>query len=398
MQHTRSGCGKRPVVLHLAVEYNNPMKPPTTTAIEWFVDELNQANNVVISLERVSNPFRTYFVDLGEVNGRRLFAYGFFGLPLGVGLWRSMHRVARKVLERMSACGIEPEVVHAHKLTFEGIAGSYIAKWKAIPLFISIRGEVEAKVLRFKPTYKWNFQRIIDQASRIYYVSAWFRDELRGRFSVDPAKERWLPNFVKNTRATITSQSSSGRFVSVFNLDVHRRKGLHWLLPAFARLIAKNPELQLDIIGGGAADSVDRVKRMISAHGLTNHVRLLGPMSQNDLLPRLPLYAAMLLPSVNETFGMVYLEALFAGIPILYTRNTGIDGFLDGLQIGVATPGGDVSAIADAIENLMQNNETYRTNIKGSASVLFERFDKNLLTCRYLEDLCAVTATSVGPD
>ena len=40
-------------------------------------------------------------------------------------------------------------------------------------------------------------------------------------------------------------------------------------------------------------------------------------------------YTALVLPTLRETFGMVYIEALFAGVPILYSQDRGVDGFFD---------------------------------------------------------------------
>jgi len=381
----------RPVILHLAVEYNTPLREKTTTAVEWFVDELVEVDNVIVAMKRVANPLRTYLVDCGKVNGHRLFAFGFFGLPFGIGLAWSMRAVAARVMHVLKGAGIRPDLVHAHKLTFEGIAGWHIAQRLGAPLFVSVRGEVESKVFRFKPSYRALFRRILFYARRIYYVSAWFQPELRARFGVPSEKEELLPNIVRNTRPTIVTMDAGRRFVSVCNLDIHRKKGLHWLLAAFAQVVARDPSLRLDVIGGGRKEAQDAVRAQIEALGLNANVTLVGPLSNDELLRRLPSYLGLVLPSVNETFGMVYVEALFAGIPIIYTKKTGIDGYLDGLDVGISVPAGDVTALEKSIARLAAENAKFRQNIQRAADELFHRFDKTAYVARYIEAVrCAV--------
>jgi len=54
---------------------------------------------------------------------------------------------------------------------------------------------------------------------------------------------------------------------------------------------------------------------------------------------------------------MVYIEALFAGVPILYSKGTGIDGFLDGLEVGIAgVDPDDTQDIGRALVALVEHN------------------------------------------
>jgi glycosyltransferase involved in cell wall biosynthesis len=108
-----------------------------------------------------------------------------------------------------------------------------------------------------------------------------------------------------------------------------------------------------------------------------------------ELLAALPRYRALLLPSLNETFGMVYVEALFAGLPILFTRGTGIDGYLDGLDVGHAVPPRDVDAIAAATLDLWRRSDTLRANIASAAPQLFATFDPATNLARYRADVRA---------
>ena len=64
----------------------------------------------------------------------------------------------------------------------------------------------------------------------------------------------------------------------------------------------------------------------------------------------------LLVPSSAETFGLVYLEAMSQGVPVLYTRGQGFDGqFADG-EVGWAVPCRDIRAQAEALRRVAQGD------------------------------------------
>ncbi len=386
----------KPLVLHISADYPDPHRGPTTKAVEHLVTGTKSANHVVVSLDRTGRPGDTYFRDCGMVDGVRLFAHRYFAPPLGAGLSSSMQAVAKRTADILEREGLKPDAIHAHKYSFEGIAGLRLARHfgNDIPFLVSVRGEAESKVLRFKPTYRSLLQQIADRANRIYYVSAWFRPTLNDRIKIDPAKEVLLPNIVGNIRAEIPTREPSPNFVSVLNLDIRRRKGLKPLLTAFRRFHADHPEIGLDIVGGGSEESVAAVRALIKQLDLGGKVRLLGRIDNATVTETLPNYLGLVLPSFNETFGMVYLEALFAGIPILYGRGTGIDGYLDGIDAGVAVTPGNVGEIAAGLDRLYVRNSDFRTAISSNAEELHARFDPQAIISRYCNDVLALTRTT----
>lgn len=372
--------------MHLAVDFNTPQRKPTTRAIEWFIDELTAFDNVVIAFERSSRPGpKTPFKEAARSGP--VYHFPFFGLPYGLGLNGAMRRAAQRTIALLERDGIRPDLVHAHKLTFEGLAGWYVARHFGVPLFVSLRGEVETKVFRIKPGLRGFLRRVSRDAAKLYFVSAWFRDEFHHYVPPQPLKETLLPNIVRNISPAIHPQPSHDAFVTILNLDTWRRKGLRWLLDGVALAAKQDPAVRLDIVGGGTSKSITHVVAMIADRGLEKHVTLVGAVPNADLLPRLPLYRGLLLPSLNETFGMVYVEALFAGIPILLTAGTAVDGYLDGLDVACAVPPKDVGAIGRAILQMSTRNAELRANIAAAAPELFARFDPAALVSAYETDV-----------
>ncbi|MBU6472328.1 MAG: hypothetical protein KGQ94_06695, partial [Alphaproteobacteria bacterium] len=90
----------------------------------------------------------------------------------------------------------------------------------------------------------------------------------------------------------------------------------------------------------------------------------------------------------NETFGMVYVEALLTATPILYTADSGVDGYLDGIDAGVRVHVGDVSAIAHGLVALARGGDEYQKRLTEQHAVVRARFSPDI----YLAQFRAVLA------
>lgn len=379
-------------ILHLAVDFNTPQRPKTTTAVEWFVQELGSFDNVVVAWRRRPKPGNR--VTECEAPGYRLYDFPYFGLPLGLDLLPAMWIAARHTIRRLEADGIRPDLVHAHKFTFEGLAAWFIARHFGVPYVVALRGEVETKVFRMKPELRGLLRKVARGAYRLYFVSAWFRDEFHRYVPGQEARERLFPNIVRNIQPVIAPQPPSDRFVCIAQLDTWKRKGLAWLFEAFAQALKQQPDMKLDVIGRGSPEAVAKVTALIARHGLESNVTVVGGLPNAELLARLPGYRALLLPSVNETFGMAFVEALFAGVPVLFTRGTAIDGYVDGLGVARTVTPGSVPEIADGILELWRDAEAYRARIAAAAPQLFAAFDSAQAIEAYRQDVRAAVSTN----
>ncbi len=384
----KSASDSRPLILHISSDYLDPIRPPPITdAVVRLVDRMTDHPQIVISLQRVSNPLKVQWRDFGEIDGRRLLVYRYFALPFGIGMFASQTIVARRIRAFLAAEGVTPQVIHTHRFTFEGIAGWLLAKRCGARLFCTARGEVESKVFRMKPFYRPLFRRIARDATKIYQVSAWFREDFARVTGVAPEKTRLLPNIVFNARAHIPVKKPAPKIIAVMALQARYKKGLPDLLSAFAYAGNELEGIELEIIGRGTAKEQEDVRAMIRRNGLEGRAVLRDFMDHDALLDHLSRGIGLAMPSRVETFGMVYLEALFAGAPILYTAGVGVDGYVDDLPVGVRVRMKNVRAIADGLVTLVRDNKQLRTAIHDNSETLFARFDPDQVIARYRADI-----------
>jgi len=135
-------------------------------------------------------------------------------------------------------------------------------------------------------------------------------------------------------------------------------KGIETLLRAFARL-KDRPSPRLLIVGGGIDDPTNgepaRLRRLASELRADGRVEFLGALPQE----RLPFYysaaEAVIMPSYYESFGMVALEAMACGSPVIASRVGGLAITVQDSVTGFLVPEGDPDALAARIRALLVN-------------------------------------------
>jgi glycosyltransferase involved in cell wall biosynthesis len=123
------------------------------------------------------------------------------------------------------------------------------------------------------------------------------------------------------------------------------RKGLPVLLKAWKNVISIRPDAMLEIAGREFIHG--RIyARMFASHG---SIALLGGISREELLARIRNARALALPSWNESFGIVLLEAMACGTPAIGANAGGVPEALRGGEGGLLFEPGNARALASAI-------------------------------------------------
>jgi phosphatidylinositol alpha-1,6-mannosyltransferase len=134
---------------------------------------------------------------------------------------------------------------------------------------------------------------------------------------------------------------------------MYPRKRLGDLLRAGVALKDRIPNAQIRIVGRGPEwDSLGRLHRDL---GLGESVRLLGDVSREQLAEEYVNADLFCLPSVQEGFGIVFLEAMAAGLPVVACRAAAIPEVVADGTTGVLTPPQDPAALAKTLEDLLRN-------------------------------------------
>ena len=133
--------------------------------------------------------------------------------------------------------------------------------------------------------------------------------------------------------------------------------------------------VELTVIGSGPSEN--KLRR------LSDKPVFLGQLPHKEVLSRMREADIFILPSVNETFGMVYLEAMASGCITVCTRNDGIDGIINDEENGFLTDTDNVKETLLRILSYSDKNKilfnAYNTILLYNARIVAENYIKNIL-------------------
>jgi glycosyltransferase involved in cell wall biosynthesis len=130
--------------------------------------------------------------------------------------------------------------------------------------------------------------------------------------------------------------------------------------------------IQLLIVGEG--EKRNDIERKIHSCNVPKEVTLPGRIDNAFLRNILPLFDLFVLPSYSETFGIVFLEAMYAGLPVIGIRNEGIYGLAeDGVEALFAEPKNSKD-LADKIKLLINNPDLKEEIAKTGQRLVKEKY------------------------
>ena len=200
-------------------------------------------------------------------------------------------------------------------------------------------------------------------------IKRW-QQRLHGNIAVSPAARRYVNNTFPGDYEIIPNgidfkhfsfnvkplpQYQDGKLNILFVGRLEKRKGLRYLLEAYSKLKWEQPNIRLIVVGPGDPDKESY--RILSSHNLQD-VEFVGRVSYDEL-PRYYASADIFCSPATgaESFGIVLLEAMSAGKPVVASDIEGFRGIItDGVQ-GLLVAKKDSSALADALGKLARDPE-----------------------------------------
>ncbi|PSJ80366.1 glycosyltransferase [Neisseria iguanae] len=248
-----------------------------------------------------------------------------------------------------------PDVIHAHAMNYAGILASEIFKQFGIPYVITEHSSTYARNLI--RTNQWPAMReAAKHASALYAVSRDFVELLNQKY---PGTQwTYLPNVLGRnfTEPFEFKEQSDGEFIFCSVSHLRHLKGHDLLLPAFAKALQKYPHLKLKI--GGDGPEAGNLNNLAAQLGITDSVTFLGALKTDEVLHVMRQSDAFVLASRTETFGVVYIEALSQGLPVIATKCGGPQSIVRP-ENGFLIPTGNIDELADALIQMYENRDHF---------------------------------------
>jgi glycosyltransferase involved in cell wall biosynthesis len=354
-------AGQGLTILHVSADYPDPLMPRKTRAIANLLALVPEHTHCVYSLNRVGWRAGIQALDFADDAGEvhRAVAYG--GPPKGLFLKRYLDRLADWLAEDLFRRGVRPDLVHAHKLSIEGLIGASTAKRLGVPLAISIQGDTDLKIIGARRDLVPLWQKIWQGAAVVFPFAPWASERLTEWLGPRAGPVFLLP-CPSQADGVLRPQITGPIFRSAFHMAMYRRKNAVGLLRAVVLAARRVPEIRLEIMGGGDAAAFAHLAACVERIA-PGRVRFLGAVPNTHIQALFNGSCAFALPSHRESFGMVFAEALLAGCPCLIPRGWGIDGYFADGEALLAVRSRDVSEIAEGLVRLAREESSFKARL-----------------------------------
>lgn len=375
----------KPLIVHITADYPDAWTLRKTRAVAALVEgSADRFDHRVYSLNRDGSGLRS-IVSPGSVaqvaDDGSLATWSYAAPAGGVFLASSMKQVADAVVADVRRQGLQVALVQGHKLSFEGIAARSVATQLGIPYVLTLQGNTDQKVLRIRKDLRGLYRQVWRDAAVVFPFTPWIADWCGRMLGPRTAPIVSLP-CIPVADAIIAPVPGPPRVITAFHLDHWRNKNIVMLARACTSLRATYPDLVLEVAGAGSPEAERRVDAALAQAGTAGFARRIGAVDGGAIQAWMNGAAVLALPSKRESFGMVFVEALLAGCPIVYPSGRAVEGYFEGASFALGADPQDIGEIAAAIGRILNNNTACKTELAAWQSKDAARFQRrDILDC-----------------
>ena len=272
--------------------------------------------------------------------------------------FRKQDKIYRRLKEKVDISRFD--IIHSHMLFSGGWVAYRLKKEASIPYVVTVRNTDVNEFLKF-PFFVPVARKIADEASAVMFLSEpyekQFLEKVYGRQPEEKQKEilkkcHIIPNGLESFWLENAGESKgiSGDIVELICVGkIDHNKNMKSIVKAMDILKKRSVRAHLTVVGQIVDEDVYALLQDnadVEIVPYQTKEKLINYYRQSDIF---------VLPSFRETFGRVYAEAMTQGVPVVYTRNQGFDGFFKEGEVGYSVDANDPETVADAVCRIMEN-------------------------------------------
>jgi len=230
------------------------------------------------------------------------------------------------------------------------------------------------------------------EASKIIVTSKSMLNEITNTFKIPNDKISIIPNGIDISEFNIQVNPfeikrnigiGEDKKLVLFVGRITSQKGVTYLIQAVPKILASHPDARFVIVGDGW--ELGTIKNMIYSMGLGEYVKTLGFLPDHTVKSLMKAADVMVVPSIYEPFGIVALEAMASGTPLVASDVGGLSELVEhgktGLKIYPANP----DSIAWGINTILSNPQWARTMAQNALAIVKEKYSWEAIAAKTAE-------------
>ncbi|MFQ6793601.1 MAG: glycosyltransferase family 4 protein [Thomasclavelia sp.] len=278
--------------------------------------------------------------------------------------YRKQNKIQCKLKKHIDVKSMD--LMHAYTLMTDGNVAREISKLYNIPYIVTVRDTDLNFFFKYRKDLIRLGKKILLDANAIIFLSSSYKNRVLELFNKDEKKnlnnksyiipngvdDFWIDKAAKNYKRINNESDLKLLYVG----KITKRKNIVTLIKLGKLMTEKEKKFKITMIGKNCNNNL--MKKInncsfIQYYPFMNKEQLLKYYRDSDIF---------VMPSLSETFGLVYLEAMSQGTPVIYTKEEGFDKqFPDGV-VGYSVTAASINEIYDSIRNILANYENISKN------------------------------------
>lgn len=298
--------------------------------------------------------------------------------------WGLQEYIYRNIKKRMDLSTIE--CIHSHRIFYSGYAAMKISKEYNIPYVVSVRNSDLYGTLINMRILRHHSIKILLLSQKVIFISKAYHDYVIDKIIPEKYKDVIRKKsviinnginsfFLQNKFSQLPKSFKQEHLLNLISVgEISDNKNIVTTIKACELLILKGYAVHLLLVGDILKHKYNDI---INKYSFVSHIpkcsqeRVLAYLRQSDIF---------VMPSVHETFGLVYAEAMSQGVPIIYTNGQGFDGqYAEGV-VGFSVDCFDYKTIANRIIDIINNYD----EISNNCVSMSENFNWNIIANKYV--------------
>lgn len=277
----------------------------------------------------------------------------------------------------------EYDIIHAHSLFSNGYIAYKLKKEFGIPYVVAVRNTDVNVFFKYMIHLRKLGVRILKEAEKVVFLSSPYRNFVMDTYVPTKLKKEIydkieiIPNGIDDfwfeNKGSTKMLPKRENLRLVYAGVINKNKNIITTTKAIDILNKKGFNINFTVVGRIGDESI--YKQFIDKP----YISYISPKPKEALLNIYRTNDIFVMPSITETFGLVYAEAMSQGLPIIYSKGQGFDGQFEDGQVGSKVISNDPKDIAYAIENILENYE----KISKSCIYLSEKFEWEKIASKY---------------
>lgn len=263
-----------------------------------------------------------------------------------------------KLFDRYIAKYGMPDLIHAHDPNYGAYYAYYANQKYGIPYIVTWHSSNVYEEYNHKISNIELETRVLKNATKVIAVSKAVAKALGTRYGLKDVHVGFNvlePEFEYCKFPFPKKQSDTFNFISIGSLDNNKNHAL--LISSFSEAF-KGQNFKLSI--GGTGHLMTELNNLAIKLGIQEQVEFLGHLNREQVVNRLSLSDCLVLSSNHETFGVVLIEALSLGIPVISTRCGGAEDIVNESN-GLLVEKMDLASMVEGMKDMVKMKDSYNS-------------------------------------